>query len=272
MDYREYKPQSDLTALVKCYWILEVPPEGPIQRQRILPDGCIEMIFILGDDIKRYTSDNSFIIQPPSFVLGQITKPFFVEPTGRVCSFGVRFYPYGFANFISTPIRDLANTEMPLSALFGTEAAEILTQRIINAFDAEARIEIVEEFLIERLENKVSIHDIVQVTIDTMLLTKGGTSIKAMLKDDISKRRQLERKFIDQIGLSPKQLSRVIRLQTALKMMLESHPDDLSGIAYRSDYYDQAHYIKDFKEFTGLTPKKFSESEEMKLSSLFYME
>ena len=83
MDYKTYEPISDLKPLVKLYWTLEVPAEMSGQKQRILPDGCIDMVFILGDDIKRYTSDGSFVIQPRAMVLGQITEPFFVEPTGR---------------------------------------------------------------------------------------------------------------------------------------------------------------------------------------------
>lgn len=270
MNYQEYSPRSDLDALIKCYWTLEIPAGSAAQKQRIVPDGCIEMVFILGDDIKRYTSNDSFIIQPRAFVLGQITKPFFVESTGYVYSFAIRFYPYGFASFVSASIKGLVDKETPISALFDAELANDLTSQITNAPGTNARIEVIERFLSERLKDKTSVHDIVQETIKTILSSKGGTSVKAALKNDPSKRRQLERRFLQQIGLSPKQLSRVVRLQAALKMMLEPQPDSLNTIAYKSDYYDQAHFIKDFKEFTGVTPKEFFENEELKLSSLFY--
>ena len=103
-----------------------------------------------------------------------------------------------------------------------------------------------------------------------MFLNSGNTTIKEMLKNDVSKRRQLERKFIKQIGISPKQLCKVIRLQTALKMMLNQQGESLVEIAYNSSYFDQAHFIKDFREFTGITPKEFFGDEKMALSSLFY--
>ncbi|WP_439346033.1 DUF6597 domain-containing transcriptional factor [Vacuolonema iberomarrocanum] len=64
MNYQTFKPHPDLAALVKCYWTLEAPAQKEVQRQIILPDGCMEMAFILGDDIKRYTSEDEFIIQP----------------------------------------------------------------------------------------------------------------------------------------------------------------------------------------------------------------
>ena len=119
MNYQTFQPQPDLDALIKCYWILEVPAEQDAPKQRIIPDGCIEMIFVLGDDVKRYTSEDEFIIQPRALVLGQITEPFFIQPTGYVNTFAVRFYPYGFANFVATTITSLANKETPIELLFG---------------------------------------------------------------------------------------------------------------------------------------------------------
>ena len=72
------------------------------------------------------------------------------------------------------------------------------------------------------------------------------------------------------MGLSPKQLGKVIRLQTALKMLLNKQSERLTKIAYESEYYDQAHFIKDFKEFTGTNPKRYLDDKKMILSSLFY--
>ena len=266
MDYKTYEPISDLKPLVKLYWTLEVPAEMSGQKQRILPDGCIDMVFILGDDIKRYTSDGSFVIQPRAMVLGQITEPFFVEPTGYVNSFAVCFYPYGFANFVSAPIKDLANQETPLAVLLGEATAGILERQIVQAADTKARIKIIESFLLEKLSSQTSIDDIVKTTIDTMFSNKGKTSVK----NNASKRRQLERKFASQVGISPKQLGKVIRLQAALKIMLGSQPENLSRVAYESEYYVQAHFTRDFKKLTGTTPQEFFEDEEMALSSLLY--
>jgi AraC-like DNA-binding protein len=270
MNYQTFQPHPDLESIVKCHWILEVPFQKDTQRQLIIPDGCIEMIFVFGDDIKRYTCGDEFIIQPREFVLGQITKPFFIEPTGYVNSFAVRFYPYGFANFVQTSIGELANNETPVQSLFGEKFSNELRQKVIQATDTRERIEIVEAFLLDKLNDEATIDNIVKTTIDTMLLTKGSTPIKTVIKDDLSKRRQLERKFMKRVGISPKQLGKVIRMQTALKMLLNQQSGNLTEIAYESEYYDQAHFIKDFKEFTGTTPKDFLEDDKMILSSLFY--
>jgi len=270
MNYQTFRPHSDLESLVKCYWTLEVPRQKDAQKQLIIPDGCIEMIFILGDDIKRYTSEDEFIIQPRELVLGQITEPFFILPTGYVNSFAVRFYPYGFANFVQTSIKDLANRETPITLLFEERPARELELKIVRATSTQERIKIVEGFLLDKLSEEATIDNIVKSTIDTILLTKGNSSVNSILKDDISKRRQLERKFMKKVGISPKQLSKIIRLQTALKMLLNRSSENLTTIAYESEYYDQAHFIRDFKEFTGTTPKEFLGDEKMILSSLLY--
>jgi hypothetical protein len=270
MNYQTYQPHPDLQSAVKLFWTLEIPAQPDVQPQLILPDGCIDIIFVLGEDIKRYTSGDNFIIQPREMVLGQITEPFYVEPTGHVNSFAVRFYPYGFANFVQVPINELANRETLIALLFGEEIATQLTQKIKQATDTVHRIAILERFLLERLNDQTTVDNIVKNTIDTILLTRGAEAINSILGDDLSKRRQLERKFVRQIGISPKQLGKVIRLQTVLKMLLNNQSESLTAIAYESDYYDQAHFIKDFKDFTGITPKDFLGDEKMILSSLFY--
>ncbi len=270
MNYQTFQPRTNLESLISCYWTLEVPATDNPQRQRIIPDGTIEMAFILGDDIKRYTTEDNFILQPRAMVLGQTIDPFYIEPTGYVDTFAIRFYPYGFANFVTVPISTLANKETPIETLFGEGIAKKLEQDIIQATDTEQRIAIIERFLLKKLSQQSTVDTIVKTTIDALLATKGSTSIRDILKEDPSKRRQLERKFVRQIGISPKQLGKVIRLQSALKMLLNEEGESLTNIAYENQYYDQAHFIKDFKEFTGISPSSFLGNENMTLSSIFY--
>lgn len=270
MTYETFPPHPDLSAFVKCYWTLTVPADKNAPRQRVLPDGCIELFFILGDDIRRFVSDDAFIVQPREMVLGQITEPYFIQPAGQVHSFAVRFYPYGFANFITLPIQQLANKETPLDRLFGRETSAALTKDIIHARDTTQRIQVMEAFLMDRLNHEATIDQVVKSTVDALLQKQGSTSIHSILDEDLSKRRQLERKFRKQIGISPKKLGKVIRLQAVLKMLLNEQPGHLTNIAYERNYHDQAHFIKDFKEFTGVSPRYFLNDDSMALSSLLY--
>jgi len=270
MNYETYPPHPDLASLVKCYWSLEIPAQKEVERQLIVPDGCIEMAFILGDDVMRYTSEDEFILQPREMILGQITQPFYIKPTGRVDTFAVRFYPYGFANVVQADIHTLSNTETPLNVLFGEEASAQLAYQMKAAEDTEARIGVVEAFLLNRLSDNKTVDTIVRTTIETMLETKGRGTIATLLKNDLSRRRKLEREFRQKIGLSPKQLGKVIRLQAALNMILNRQSESLTDVAYQNEYYDQAHFIRDFKEFTGTTPKKFLGTDSQTLSSVIY--
>lgn len=104
MNYKTFLPNSDLSPMIKYHWTLDILPDSNLKKQRILPDGCMELIFLLGDDIKRFISKDKFIIQPRSMVLGHITEPFTIQPVGYTSCFSTCFYPYGIANFLKTPL------------------------------------------------------------------------------------------------------------------------------------------------------------------------
>jgi AraC-like DNA-binding protein len=270
MNYQTYIPHKNLESLVKFYWTLEVPFDANNPKQKIVPDGCIEMTFNLGDKIKKYITDDDFIINADATVMGQRTKSFYIEPVGHVNTIAICFYPYGFANFTNTPLEQLVDKETPIAEVFEQREANELEQQIIRATNTQQRIELIETFLLHKLNQKNTISNIVKLTVDALLKTNGSTSINAILKDDSAKRRQLERHFKKQIGISPKQLSKVIRLQATLQMLLQQHPERLTDIAYENEYFDQNHFIKDFKEFVGITPKAFLDNKHLALSALFY--
>lgn len=269
MNYQTFEPHSDLSALVNLFWTLEIPFTPTIQKQKIIPDGHIEMTFNLKDKLKRYVSEKEYIIPPVSKILGQRTKAYYIEPMGNVQIFGVCFYPHGFANFINYPLEKLVDKSVTIASLFGKEKADHLEHNMIEAESTASRIKLVETFLLDRLKQKGTINRLVKSTVDSLLETNGSAAIGQLLKSNLSQRRQLERNFRKQIGISPKKLGKVLRLQSALKNMLNGN-QNLTNIAYSSKYYDQTHFVKDFKELVGTTPKEFLGNQHLALSSLFY--
>jgi hypothetical protein len=203
-------------------------------------------------------------------VMGQRTKSYYILPIGNVDTFAICFYPIGFINFMKTPLEKLVDKETPIAELFGQAEAIELEQQMIQAVDTQERINIIEFFLLGKLNEKNTISNIVKSTVDVLLKTNGTTPINVILEDDLSKRRQLERHFRKQIGISPKQLAKAIRLQTTLNLLLNKKSETLTDIAYESEYFDQNHFIKDFKNLVGVTPKEFLNNEQMALSALFY--
>lgn len=268
MTYLTFEPSDDLATLVKCYWTLEIPREESPEKQTIVPDGCMEMIFHYGDLYKQYIGQGNSLIQPKCFVIGQLTRPLEIEPTGKTGIFSVRFHPNGFLPFANIPIKEMENTAVSLEKLFGNDGQEI-EKRVLKATTTSQRIKLIETFLLNRLTNTATIDRIVKSTVETILTGNGQLSVYELSKQTNINRRRLERKFSLAIGLSPKQLSKTIRLQSTLKMLLTKNFTSLTALAYENEYYDQAHFIKDFKELTGFTPKEFY-GNNLKMSSLFY--
>jgi AraC-like DNA-binding protein len=265
MRYQTYPPAANLAGLIDCYWTLEDAPDNVATKQTIVPDGRMEMIFHLGDPYRQYLPDGTSLIQPRSFVIGQLTRPLTIEPTGMTNIFSVRFQHEGFLPWSTRPLKDLENRAVALEELFG-ENGLTLEQQINAAPATGQRIALIEEFLSERI---ASIDKIVGMAVDTILGTNGQISVKDICTPLPIDRRQLERRFSASVGLSPKQLGKIIRLQSVTKKILDGNFSSFTELAYEGDYYDQAHFIRDFKEFTGYTPGEFY-GDNFRMSALFY--
>jgi AraC-like DNA-binding protein len=256
MGYNTYTPDNSLGSLVKCFWTLEFPAAISPEKQRIVPDGCMEMIFHYGDVYIQYEEGGAFIVQPRCFVFGQLTMPLVIEPTGNTGIFAVRFHADGFAPFATIPVKEMENRAVALPELFGDEGL-LLEKAVLNSASTDDRIKIIQTFLLKRLQTPEAIDRIVRSSIDVIMGLNGQVSVDELSEQLNINRRQLERKFSSVIGLSPKQLTKIIRLQTTLKMLEKKQFTNLTSLAHENGYFDQTHFIKDFKEFTGLSPKQF---------------
>ena len=126
---------------------------------------------------------------------------------------------------------------------------------MVEAQSSLERIKIIEEFLVCHLKHgpDQAIHYCVQA-----ILNAGHSKTIETLSREVNLgRRQLERKFISAVGLSPKLLTRIIRFQNTLQTIERNPLTSLTGIAYSGGFFDQSHFIKDFKEFTGFNPKQY---------------
>lgn len=267
MKYQIVEPNSDLALFVKCYWVLESPKEKTPSRNTIVPDGCMKLIFHYGDLYRHYPEKGDSFLLPKCFLIGQLTGPYEVEPTGETGTFFVCFHPNGFHPFAPFSIKEMENTAVPLEKLFG-EAGKEIGQKVLNANSTKERMDLIETFLLNRLTDKSTIDQILKSTVETILTANGQLSVNELSRQNNIHRRQLTRKISLATGLSPKQLSKTIRLQAALKTLLNQEVGSLTNLAYENEYFDQAHFIKDFKEFTGLTPKEFY-GDHLKMSLIF---
>lgn len=264
---KTYDPNIELTEFVKRYWTLDGEKENIPLKNTIVPDGTMKLIFHYGDTYKHHSQNGEITFLPKCFLIGQLTKPYVIEPVGVTGSFVVQFKPNGFLPFTSIPLKEMENTAVPLDILFGEDGIN-LGNKILNANSTHERIQIIEAFLFKQLSDKKSIDNVVKSTIETILKTNGQFSVNQFSKNNNINRRQLARKFSSAIGLSPKQLAKTIRIQTTLKVLLNEEVTSLTDLAYENEYFDQAHFIREFKEFTGLTPKEFF-GDNLKMSLIF---
>ena len=267
MNYQVYNPSPELQPFVKCFWSLEDEATNEHAKQRILPDGCIEMVLHYGDPYRQYFEDGSSILQPKSFIYGQITKYIEIAPTGVSGIISARFLPDGISPFINLPVSSLENKAVPLAEVF-FEDGKKLEEKMLKANDNKERIKLIETFLLSRLTEPTTIDTITKSCVEVIFQSKGQIGLAELADKMNINRRNMERKFIAAIGISPKQLARVARLQATLKMLEQKKFTSLTEIAYENGYFDQAHFIKDFKEFTGISPKSFF-ADNLKLSALF---
>ena len=270
MEYKVYEAPKELQPFVKCFWSLKASTSLVAEKQRIVPDGCMEMIFHCGDLYEQFLDDGKTIIQPRSFVFGQITRPLEIAPTGVSDIIAARFHPDGFFPFNSKPLPEMENKAISLNSLFNKEGLQ-LEEQVIAASATGKRIKIVEAFLLNKLKSPEVTDRIAKQSVEMLLKLNGQLSVDDLAVQLKINRRQLERKFSSTIGLSPKQLAKVIRLQATLKMLEKKQFTSLTSLAYENGYFDQAHFIKDFKEFTGMSPGQFYTGN-LKMSALFAAE
>lgn len=267
MDYQVYTPSPELLPFVKCYWTLDDPGNETLVKQRIVPDGCMEMIFHYGDLYRQYLEDGTSILQPRSFIFGQITTYLEIAPTGKSGIFAARFLPEGLAPFLPAPVSALEDKAVDIYTLFA-ENGRTLEMEILNASNAKQRIQLIESFLLSLLEQPQTIDTITKACVEAIIRSQGHLGMLELADQVNINRRNMERRFASVIGISPKQLSKVVRLQATLRMLEQKNFSNLTSLAYENGYYDQAHFIKDFREFTGMSPKSFY-GENLKFASLF---
>jgi AraC-like DNA-binding protein len=267
MNYQVYTPSPELQAFVKCFWTLDDKGTATPTRQRVVPDGCMEMIFHYGDLYRQYFEDGKSLVQPRSFVFGQISHYIEIEPTGSSGIIAARFLPDGLGPFLAIPVTELENKAVKLSLLFGLKGKE-LEEKVLSAAGTKERIALIEGFLLSYLAEPATIDLVTKNCVDIILQSQGQLDMAELANNAQVNRRNMERKFVSAIGMSPKQLARVIRLQATIKMLDQKQFTSLTALAYDNGYYDQAHFIKDFKEFAGISPKAFF-AENLQFAALF---
>jgi AraC-like DNA-binding protein len=257
MQYEEFRPAEPLARHIKCFWILEKAFTHSSSQERILPDGCTEIVFHQGDAFDQYNQDGTTERQPLAMLVGQMRRPLVIQPTGRVRVLGVRFWPGGAYPFLQIPQSEIAGQLIALDTVLGSTARE-LHSRIADAPTAAESVRQVEAILLARL-NRFRLNDEAALKAIALILRAGGClSIDTLAREMGINSRKLDRTFNTRVGLPPKTLCRIVRFQKVFQMIerQKSSPDWVQ-IALDCGYYDQSHFIKEFKAFAGKEPTAY---------------
>jgi AraC-like DNA-binding protein len=257
MQIQIIKPLAIFASYIRYYWVLEADKSDGIVTERVIPNGAIEMMFHYRNPFKCLTSYNCVKKQPQSFLSGISSSYADVSTQGESGMITVTFYPHGACNFFPFPMNETENNDIDLNCLIGREA-KIIEQKLYNAASLKERIQIIESFLLKQF-SEIHTKDITLLCSAISLINKYQGRLQTIkLADSLgTTTKSLERKFTSLIGKSPKQFSKIIRFKSIIDSVVKDHKNNFAQIALEYGFYDQSHFNKDFKAFSGYTPIEF---------------
>ena len=238
--YREHVVPERLRPYVECFWSIE--PGEALPEYPVLPDGCVDIVYSPSTGPQ---------------IVGTMTRvQRFTLEAGRI-QMGVRFRPGMAPGFVRAPGSETTDRLLPLDDVWGAKGRQ-LGARIGAAKSAEQCIAILEAELVDASDPNLVQNSHVQKMSAYIIGRSGQVRVDDLAFDAAMSARQLRRLFLAQIGLSPKHFCRVIRFRHSLPRLRSARRGDWTGVALECGYYDQAHFINEFREFSGYTPGEFA--------------
>jgi AraC-like DNA-binding protein len=244
-EYSERAPGAALAPWVECYWRIRAT-DAPSAQNRVLPDGCSDIIIGLGDT-------------PGPVIIGTMRTAAVFTLAGAIDFFGVRFRPGRALPFLGMPLSEITDCRVPLDSVWGPDA-----QRLADVAPS-ARMACAEAMLIERLvqwtRGREGEEALVANAVGLLRRARGGASVRAVADALGVGERRLERAFDRCVGVNPKTFERVLRLRRAVRRVHTAlHADaplSWTDVAFGAGYADQSHLIREFRALAGLTPVRY---------------
>jgi AraC-like DNA-binding protein len=251
MAYHVIEPPKHLADYVRCFWVLEC--DAPY-RHHAVADGLAEMVFHYRgtfQEIRSGREESSWL----SGVQAQAQRARqFVTHTGFGI-FGVYLYPYALSTLFSMPAYALSNEIPDLQTLLGDDG-KMLEEQMMLADDHHQRIRIICTFIESKLARQRMPLDKSAIAVRQVIEQGGQLSVKKLAHDFGVSVRHFERCFKSTAGFSPKLYIRIVRFGAAIKAY-SLQEVTLTTLAHASGYYDQSHFIEDFKMFSGVSPTAY---------------
>lgn len=256
MIYQEYSPDGRLEQFIECYWSARADRPPFREQENLIPDGTIELMFNFGDNYSQII-DGSPVPVKGSHMIGIRKRSLLITQTRRQDFFCVRFRPGGVYPFFSMPVHDFAGRIIELDTLLGNQLDD-LEEQLYEAVSNQERVQLADRFFLDRLSRSRGEPDFRLVNgLAADLLSHTGSSVKELADRWHTNYKTLERKFRQVMGLSPLELRKIRRFNKAVHTLYAGNCASLTEVGYHCGYYDQAHFIREFRQLTGFTPRQF---------------
>jgi len=216
-------------------------------------------VFNLGEGIWRSASLDGWRTTPSVELWGKITQPLGIKSVGINRMLGVKFYAHSAAFFFSEELSAFNDQIADLRDLLG-RPVRMLHERLREESALSRRVELLEGFLVARLaekEKRAANITMVGTIIREMQQNPDPNSIRGIADRYKISTRYLSRLFLQYTGVTPKLYDKIHRFQQSLRLITENRYS-LTSIAYDCGYFDQSHFIRDFKHFAGITPSSYT--------------
>jgi AraC-like DNA-binding protein len=251
------RPSKILAPYIKRYWAIDnVLVEGEICVQRIIPTGLTELQLYLSKRAKVLT-DNKHLSDNVA-LYGHQNDFYDLEMPENLSIFSIVFQPQGLMQFFNFPLNEICNRNVSLKDING-QAGRDLEEKMNEVTTFQQRVSVVETYLFDLLKNNFADFEFRRINHIAELIkqTYGNININQMASEACLSRKQFERVFSEHIGISPKQYLKIIRFQYAIFQKQKNNNLNMTELSYESGYFDQSHFINDFKSLSGLTPKQY---------------
>lgn len=254
MNYRIILPPENLKPFVRYFWVLESNTDTDAQETfNPLPDGSPGIMFQPADKGSFYLEEGTKKL-PGIMLYGQAIQPAKMVLTGKLNTIGICLQPHALQSVYGINAYELTGKCVDLG-LVQHKKEKHLEDKLIGAATIEEQVNLLSSSLINSIQHNGDKQDtITKFAITEIFRTKGEISFEALLKQLQLSERTFERRFKHSIGVSAKLFSRICRFQESLNQLRKNNYQKLSDIAYENGYSDQSHFIRTFKEFTGVSP------------------
>jgi len=256
MFYRIIRPSGFLAQFIKYYWVLEInSSEGEIS-ERVIPTGNIELMFHYKKPFEVVCEEKPYT-QYRSFICGINNTFSDISAKGDSGVIAVTFYPHGACNFFRFPLQEIEDSSIDLNEIHPS-AIRFIEEMISTLTSIEEKIFLIEDFLKQSFKQILNSDlSLIQNGIDLINQREGNIKVSQLASELFTTERSLERKFKTFLGKSPKQYLRIARFRNVLHKLYNTDFTSLTDFSYECSFFDQAHFINDFKSMTGHTPGEF---------------